>query len=95
MSLIGKGNITANGDSEITVNRGGSVRVALSGSFGGATVTMHTSDDGGTTFSPILDSAKTEADQYIAELTGDCQIKLVTSGGSSIDIDWSISSYQV
>ena len=97
MSLLGKGLFSANGDSAAIVAKDNSqqdLQIGLSGTFGSGTVTAHVSDDGGVTYSPVVDSARTEADRFNFSVTDDCLVKLVLSGATDPAINWSISRRQ-
>lgn len=91
MALIGKGKVTGNTESSSVAHRGGDAQISLGGTFSSATATVWTSQDNGTTYFPIVDSARTVPDQFILELVNECLIKIVVSGGGSPVIDFAIS----
>lgn len=92
MSLIGKGTFSADGNGSSIAHDGGDVFVGLSGSFGSGTVTLEVSDDNGLTYYPIVDSEKTAADGYIADLPNECLIRMSLSGSTSPSITWTMAT---
>lgn len=96
---LAQGTITGNGESAPFLHRGGDLQIALGNTLGGGTVTLWSASNGGSgavinpsaKFFPIVDSAKTVPDQYIADITQECWVKLVVSGGTNPVVDWAAS----
>lgn len=86
-------NITGDGNTSAVQHPGGSGAFGAAGTFGGGTLTMEISFDGGTTWVDVLDSAMTADDVYAYALPA-CLIRGNLSGASTPDIDIFVRAMQ-
>lgn len=90
--LIGKGTITGNGESSpVITHRGGDAQISVNLNSGAGTITMFTRPMGDTTWYPVVDSVRTVSDQFIADLTDECDIKFVVTNSASAVFAYAVS----
>lgn len=90
--LLGKGTIVGNGESSPLIShKGGDAQISVALLAGTGTITMWTRPLGDSNFYPVVDSVRTVSDQFIADLTDECDIKFIVTNTSGSTFAYAVS----
>lgn len=93
---------TGSGTSGFILNQGGTFGVAVFGTFGGTSITLQQSFDGGFTWQAVQSDTTTAGSPATPAFTGNAclpvfipsagstRVRSVTAGGSGINVNWQL-----